>query len=611
MRKIKNLSIVLILLTCSLYVNAQWPSDGLVGYWSFNGNANDGSVSGNDGVVTDASLAMDRNNVANSAYYFELEGKIEFTPIDLGTQYTICTWINLRDEVGMPLTIFNGGNFQVDEESGGFTVYSGNSEFGSYYIGTEQWMHIAITRNNNEMSLYVNGVLSNTAVKTDLPNETLINSVGGQGSLGNGPGMSFSGDMDELLMYTRPLSETEISQHYNDESIVPPAPPTIEVAVWNKLGSKIYNTDGNVGIGTADPRTKLQIGNNYSSTVGNEIVRICSPFGEENTIVDALHIDSKAGDYDFNRGVAISLGYKSETYGEYTSRIVHFSDPSQTRASKMQLQTHSSTQGVWNTGIFMDNIGNVGIGTTDPGAGFDVFKSTNDYWTARIQNDGGSSQGLLIHNGWGGASSSAVIIQLEDDESNVRMKVMSNGNVGIGTTNPTEKLEISGNIKGPDGESYIKGFKNIFGRSTDGILHLRAGTSTGSVFLNYYESGNVIIANGGGNVGIGTTSPIYKLSVKGTIGCGEIIVENTDGWADFVFENDYKLMSLKELDNYIKANKHLPEIPTTAEVEENGISVGQMNSKLLQKIEELTLHTIKQQELIETLAKRVEQLEKK
>jgi hypothetical protein len=311
---------------------------------------------------------------------------------------------------------------------------------------------------------------------------------------------------------------------------------------WN-LGSdeKIYYNNGNVGIGTTDPSTKLQIGNNYSSTVGNEIVRICSPFGEENTIVDALHIDSKAGDYDFNRGVAIALGYKSGTYGEYTSRIVHFSDPSQTRASKMQLQTHSSTQGVWNTGIFMDNIGNVGIGTTDPGAGFDVFKSTNDYWTARIQNDGGSSQGLLIHNGWGGASSSAVIIQLEDDESNVRMKVMSNGNVGIGTT-------------------------ETFG---------------------------------------------YKLAVKGKIGCGELIVEDVAGWADFVFESNYKLMSLKELNTYIKANKHLPEIPTTAEVEENGISVGEMNAKLLQKIEELTLHTIQQQELIETLANRVELLENK
>ena len=72
-------------------------------------------------------------------------------------------------------------------------------------------------------------------------------------------------------------------------------------------------------------------------------------------------------------------------------------------------------------------------------------------------------------------------------------------------------------------------------------------------------------------------------------------VEVSEKWADFVFEDDYSLMSLNELDNYIKVNKHLPEIPTTQEVEENGISVGEMNAKLLQKIEELTLYVIELQ----------------
>ena len=76
------------------------------------------------------------------------------------------------------------------------------------------------------------------------------------------------------------------------------------------------------------------------------------------------------------------------------------------------------------------------------------------------------------------------------------------------------------------------------------------------------------------------------------------VVETTT-WADFVFENDYTLMPLQELNNYIIDNKHLPEIPTTKEVKENGISVGEMNAKLLQKIEELTLYTIDQQKQID------------
>jgi len=110
-------------------------------------------------------------------------------------------------------------------------------------------------------------------------------------------------------------------------------------------------------------------------------------------------------------------------------------------------------------------------------------------------------------------------------------------------------------------------------------------------------------------IGIGTTdNGNYKLAVDGTIGAREVRI-TTDAWADFVFEDNYDLMTLKELDDFIRKNKHLPEIPTTEEVEENGISVGEMNAKLLQKIEELTIYTIKQQEVIKDLLLRIEKLE--
>lgn len=75
------------------------------------------------------------------------------------------------------------------------------------------------------------------------------------------------------------------------------------------------------------------------------------------------------------------------------------------------------------------------------------------------------------------------------------------------------------------------------------------------------------------------------------------------GWADFVFEPTYKLPSLQELEIYINKNKHLPEVPSAAEVEKNGVDVGEMNKILLQKIEELTLHVIRQQKEIEELKK--------
>lgn len=103
-----------------------------------------------------------------------------------------------------------------------------------------------------------------------------------------------------------------------------------------------------------------------------------------------------------------------------------------------------------------------------------------------------------------------------------------------------------------------------------------------------------------GNVGIGTTNPSQKLSVNGTVRAKKVIVDT--GWSDYVFADDYRLASLSEVESHIKAEKHLPGIPSAQEVVERGISLGEMQSKLLAKIEELTLHVIAQE-------KRMAQLE--
>jgi hypothetical protein len=104
-----------------------------------------------------------------------------------------------------------------------------------------------------------------------------------------------------------------------------------------------------------------------------------------------------------------------------------------------------------------------------------------------------------------------------------------------------------------------------------------------------------------GNVGIGTTNPTDMLTVAGKIGAREIKV-STNAGADFVFEPDYKLPDLNELEKFVKTNKHLPEIPTANQMVENGINLGELNIKLLKSLEELTLHVIE-------LNKRMEKLE--
>jgi predicted DNA-binding transcriptional regulator len=106
-----------------------------------------------------------------------------------------------------------------------------------------------------------------------------------------------------------------------------------------------------------------------------------------------------------------------------------------------------------------------------------------------------------------------------------------------------------------------------------------------------------------GNVGIGTSNPTQKLSVNGTIRAKEIIVDT--GWADYVFEPTYRLAPLSEVEQHIKTQKHLPGIPSAAEIATNGASMGDLQTKMMSKIEELTLHLIAQEKEIAELRKQV------
>src|SRR5690606_11154189 len=100
------------------------------------------------------------------------------------------------------------------------------------------------------------------------------------------------------------------------------------------------------------------------------------------------------------------------------------------------------------------------------------------------------------------------------------------------------------------------------------------------------------------------------LSVKGMIRSSEIKVD-TGPWPDYVFEDNYQLPDLKDTESFIKINKHLPEIPPAKEVSKNGILLGEMNMKLLKKVEELTLHLIAEHKEKEEMKKGIEALEEK
>jgi len=183
--------------------------------------------------------------------------------------------------------------------------------------------------------------------------------------------------------------------------------------------------------------------------------------------------------------------------------------------------------------------------------------------------------------------------------NNSTITVTSGGNVGIGTTNPAAPLHVYT----PPGLAAYGVFGSGAGSGTDG---LNVGNNNGSAsFVNAHgASGNGVLwlmtdyttrmtINSMG-VGIGTTNPQYLLSVNGQIGAKDVIVTNS-GWSDYVFQPGYRLRPLSEVNAYIESNHHLPDIPSEAEVNEKGVSVNEMQKKLLAKVEELTLHMIQQE----------------
>ncbi len=156
------------------------------------------------------------------------------------------------------------------------------------------------------------------------------------------------------------------------------------------------------------------------------------------------------------------------------------------------------------------------------------------------------------------------------------------GSVGIGTATPGARL----NVYSPGaGTGVVIGNPSTgSGGYTSLLLYTTADTNGRSSLQSIQASGAawgmLSINPNGGNVGIGTANPQYLLSVKGVIGAQEVVVTNT-GWSDYVFRPGYRLRPLSEIDAFIQAHHHLPDIPSEREVQEKGASVGEMQAKLL------------------------------
>jgi len=204
-----------------------------------------------------------------------------------------------------------------------------------------------------------------------------------------------------------------------------------------------------------------------------------------------------------------------------------------------------------------------------------------------------------------------------------------NGNVGIGMLTPTSKLSLNGHLAFYSGTDDYGG--RIFSDVNDLFIKARTsnliGGTRGNIILQYSDprifeqtgfigigidspktklhvSGNVMI-------GSGTPASGYMLSVNGKVISEEVRVELDATWPDYVFDEEYKLTPLHQLEKYISSEKHLPNIPPASQVQREGFDLGDMNRRLLEKIEELTLYIIQQEKKLNALQQQVNSIQQK
>ncbi|MBN1980673.1 MAG: hypothetical protein JW795_04030 [Chitinivibrionales bacterium] len=276
--------------------------------------------------------------------------------------------------------------------------------------------------------------------------------------------------------------------------------------------------------------------------------------------------------------------------------------------------------------------GDVGIGTTTP-------NSRLALGTVQIPR----CIGLLdVPGNWYGfgVNNNKMLLQIgssrarfafQAGDADELMTILGNGFVGIGTSSPMAALEIASlqrlnqyafrfnpdvgciGVNTDNTGLSLSGGRPEIGNS-GGAIRLNGALMTGELrntvqFFNASIEAMRITTNG--SVGIGTTNPgLYKLAVEGTIGAREIIV-TTNKWADYVFEEEYQLKPLADLEQYIAEHRHLPNIPDADSVQSKGVEIGTMQASLLANIEELTLYIIEQNKRIEALEQKNAQFEKR
>ncbi len=362
------------------------------------------------------------------------------------------------------------------------------------------------------------------------------------------------------------------------------------VYIPNGTGGITNSSNSNIGIGTNWPDKKFTV------------------FGDVRLASDGL-----GGGFQRNGLLIQNSGTRTELrwqhFGQNTNPYIAV-DPA-FDAAKLLFGTNGSDQ------MVLQSNGNVGIGTTSPLSPLHIRSSINR--TLRLDKTN-------VPNGsytWQALETNSVeqwrIVGRESDNAGLEfwnknsdnvLSLMQNGNIGIGATNPSEKLDLSKwmsyNVVNDSGiklgnlnETSVNNHKShSYTLKTFGDANgIRLGIVQQSRIRNEVEVLSIL----NDNVGIGTKAPDMKLTVKGNIHAEEVKIDLNVPAPDYVFKEGYMLRSIEEVERFVQENNHLPEIPSAAEFKQNGVMLAEMDMNLLKKIEELTLYTIQQEKKIKKL----------
>ena len=330
----------------------------------------------------------------------------------------------------------------------------------------------------------------------------------------------------------------------------------------------VMDRKGNVGIGTTSTSAKLDVADGNNQGTLYPVIRLTSKDvnAEPNQSLGEIQFYNKDAD-----GAHISSFIKNiatETYGRKGVLSFGTSGVNSTNATeKMRLNEK----------------GYLGIGTTNPKAKLDVNG------IIQVGSRSATGGGIIIAQKYAGND---YIGTLSSNYSSGAL-IMGYGAAGMPNQGASGQLVST--------FDNFNGFRSAIRVASGTFEFVSSPTKLQTTVGNQINVESRFFINNQGKVGIGTkTMGNHKLAVEGSIGAREIKVE-VNGWSDFVFYEDYNLPTLKEVENHIKEKGHLKDIPSAKEVEKNGFFLGEMDAKLLQKIEELTLYTIEQEKKIKAL----------